>query len=87
MSVLDRRVQILVNPEQYAELEREAQRTGRSVASLIRQSIADHLAGLRSSRAAAGGRLLRSADPVSDAQEDWDATKSAMEQELAGKLP
>jgi hypothetical protein len=87
MSTLDRRVQILVNPEQYAELEREARRSGRSVASLVRQSIDDHLAGLRSSRSAAGERLLRSADPVSDAQEDWDMTKGAIERELRGKLP
>lgn len=87
MSVLDRRVQILVNPEQYSELEREARRTGRSVASLIRQSIDDLLAGLRSSRASAAERLLRSADPVSDSQEDWDATKQALERDLAGILP
>jgi len=86
MSVLDRRVQILVNPEQYSELEREARRTGRSVASLIRQSIDDHLAGLRTSRSAAAERLLLSADPAGDQQEDWDDTKSAMEQDLTGKL-
>jgi hypothetical protein len=87
MSGLDRRVQILVDPDQYAELEREAHRTGRSVAAVIRQSITDYLLGLRSSRSAAGERLHRSADPVTDAQDDWAATKTAMERDLAGKLP
>ena len=87
MSVLDRRVQILVNPEQYAELEREAQRAGRSVASLIRQSIDDHLAGQRSSRSAAAERLLSSADPVGTQQDDWETTKEALERDLSRKLP
>jgi hypothetical protein len=87
MPGLERRVQILVDPEQYAELEREAHRTGRSVASVIRQSITDHLGGLRSGRSAAGERLLRSADPVTDVQEEWATTKAAMERDLAGKLP
>jgi hypothetical protein len=87
MSVLERRVQILVEPEQYSELEREAARTGRSVASLIRESIADHLAGLRSSRSAAAERLLASADSTGTPEDDWGVTKAAMEQELDGKFP
>lgn len=86
MSVLERRVQILVEPEQYSELEREAARTGRSVASLIRESIADHLASLRSSRSAAAERLLASADSVDSPADDWVVTKAALEQELIGKL-
>ena len=87
MSVLERRVQILVNPEQYGELEREAARTGRSVASLIRESIDDHLAGMRSSRSAAAERLLLSADSVASPEDDWAVTKAALEQELIGKIP
>jgi len=86
MSVLERRVQILVDPEQYAELEREAARTGRSVASVIRESIADHLAGLQSSRSAAAERLLVSADSVDSPADEWADTKVAIEQELVGKL-
>ena len=87
MSGLERRVQLLVDPQQYSELEREAARTGRSVASLIRESIADHLAGLRSSRSAAADRLLASADSIDSAEDDWVVTKAALEQELIGKLP
>lgn len=86
MSVLDRRVQILVEPEQYSELEREAARVGRSVASLIRESIADHLAGLRSSRSAAAERLLASADSTDGPKDDWVVAKAALDQELVGKF-
>lgn len=87
MSGLDRRVQILVSPDQYADLEREAVRTSRSVASLIRESIDDHLAGLRSHRSGAAERLLASADSLDSPADDWAVTKLAMEQELIGKFP
>ena len=86
MSTLERRVQILLDPKQYAQLEREAVRTGQSVAAIIRESIADRLAGSRSSRSAAARRLLLSADSVDSPEDDWSMTKSALEQELIGKL-
>lgn len=87
MSLLERRVQILIDPQQYSELEREAARTGRSVAYLIRESITDPLAGLRSSRSAAAERLLASADSLDSPEDDRVVTKAALEQELIGKLP
>jgi len=88
MSVLDRRVQILLDPVQYAQLEREAARQGQSVAAVIRESIADRLAAARSSRSAAADRLLSSADsPGSSPEDDWPITKDALERDLIRKLP
>jgi hypothetical protein len=87
MSVLDRRVQILVDPEQYAALEREAARTGRSVAAVIRLSIDEHLAGASPVRAAAAQRLLGFVDPDAPPGDDWSETKAAMARQLIDKLP
>lgn len=39
MSVLTRRLQILIDEERYARLEREARRSHRSVAAAIREAI------------------------------------------------
>lgn len=77
MSVLDRRVQVLVNPEQFAALELEAARTGRSVAAVIRLSIDEHLAGASPARAAAA-RLLAFANPDAPSGNEWSETKIAM---------
>ena len=87
MSTLKRRVQILLDPHQYAQLEREAARRGQSVAAVIRESITQRLDDDRSGRAAAGRRLLMSADSVDSPGEDWSVIKAEMEQELVGKLP
>ena len=85
--VLDRRVQILLSPEQYSQLEREAARTGQSVAAVIRESITDHLSGSTSGRSAAAQRLLQAVEPAQSPADDWATTKSALEHELVGKLP
>lgn len=78
---LDRRVQILLEARQYEVLEREARRTGTSVASLIRAALDRvYLAG-DSNRADAGRRLL-AAEPMP--VEDWETMKMAMLDELAG---
>jgi hypothetical protein len=87
MSVLDRRAQILVNPEQYAALEREASRTGQSVAAVIRLSIDEDLAGASSARAVATRRLLGPLDPGAQPGDDWSEIKSAMAGQLIDKLP
>jgi hypothetical protein len=86
MSLLERRVQILVDAELYAQVEREAVRTGRSVAAVIREAIAVRLASSDSVRGAAAQRLLASADPTSAAGEDWEQAKDAMRHELTTKL-
>ncbi len=85
MSTLDRRVQILVRPDDYRQLEREAVRTGQSVAALIREAIAARLGAGGTAKASAAAQLLASVD--SGAAVSWSAAKSALERELAAKLP
>jgi hypothetical protein len=87
MSVLDRRVQILLDPAQYADVEREAARTGRSVAAVIREAIAARLASGEAARSAAAARLLQSADSDDAVGEDWEQSKAALEGSLGSKLP
>lgn len=84
---LDRRVQVLLDPKQYLAVEREAARSGQSVAAVIRDSIARRLAAGDSARAAAARRLLASADTTDPAGEDWADSKAALEGELTAKLP
>jgi hypothetical protein len=71
-----RRVQILVEPEQYAQLEREADRRGGSVASVIRDAI-DRLLpdGPAMTRTEAADVLLDAAPVPVD---DWDKMKDEL---------
>jgi predicted transcriptional regulator len=84
MSTLERRVQILLDKEQYAQVEREAKRTQQSVAAVIRQAISERLATHESVRAAAARRLLETADRGQG--EDWATAKAAMESRLSDKV-
>lgn len=86
MSVLDRRVQLLLDPEQYEQLEREAARTGRSVAAVIREAIGARLTRSGGTRAAAAQRLLRVADADAAPADEWLEVKSALTAALDGKL-
>ncbi len=76
---LDRRVQLLIDPEQYAQIEVEAARDGKSVAAVIREAITARLAKTGQRRAAAAQRLLNSADPVTASALDWTTEKAAIE--------
>lgn len=84
MSTLDRRIQILVDKDQYAQVEREAKRTKQSVAAVIPQAISERLAAHESVRAAAAERLLASADKGRG--ENWSAAKDEIESALSAKL-
>jgi hypothetical protein len=85
MSLLERRVQILLDPVQYDEVQREAARTGQSVAAVIRDAITARLTSRDAVRAAAAANLLERVDDLE--AEDWQVTKSALEDDLAAKLP
>jgi Ribbon-helix-helix protein, copG family len=85
MSVLERRVQILLDPTQYEQVQREAARTGKSVAAIIRDAITDRLTSRDAVRAAAAASLLASVDESAD-EEDWQVTKAALDDELAAKM-
>lgn len=58
MAVLQRRLQILLDQERYDALAGEAQRTGRSVAAIIREAIDVRFARGQAQRAAAIDRFL-----------------------------
>lgn len=72
MATLTRRLQILLDEERYARLERAAARRGAPVAALVREAIDRMFATQESDRRAAGTRLLQAPPmPV----EDWDKMK------------
>ena len=87
MSALERRVQILLDPQQYLAVEREAARSGQSVAAVIRDAIETRLASRDSARAAAARRLLESADAPTGQGEDWALSKVVLDEAIAAKLP
>jgi hypothetical protein len=62
MSMLDRRVQLLLNQRQYGKVALEAKRRGTSVAAVIREAI-EHLPDDASRRRAAGDAIL-AAEPM-----------------------
>jgi hypothetical protein len=84
---LDRRVQLLLDRQQYHQVELEAARSGQSVAGVIREAIESRLASGAVRRAAAAERLLASADPESEPGEDWEHAKAAHDAALRAKLP
>lgn len=63
MALMSRRLQILVDDERYARLEREADRRGSSVATLVREAIDASFPADGPSRADAA-RLLLDAGPL-----------------------
>lgn len=81
MSVLERRVQILVEREQYARLEKAAAKQSRSVASLIREAIAEYLGGGQDARSAALDWLLAQ-EPDSGPGQAWEDARRHLEDAL-----
>ncbi len=82
MSVLDRRVQLLLDQERYAALEREAQASHRSVAAVIREAIDARLDHGAAARRAAARRFLASVDPDDAPAVDWEVEKAAIENDM-----
>ncbi|HVL98515.1 MAG TPA: hypothetical protein VM324_04400 [Egibacteraceae bacterium] len=80
MAELVRRLQILLDDERHARLEREAKRTGAPVAALVRHAIDRVYPPDQSDRQAAVHRLLAASPmPV----EDWAVMKQQMRDELS----
>jgi len=69
---MTRRLQILVDDERYAMLERESQRTGRPVAELIRDAVDERYAMDPNTRRQAYERVL-AAEPMP--VDDWAVMK------------
>lgn len=81
MSTMTRRLQILIDESRYELLERESQRTGRSIAELIRESV-DAVYGLdrTARRSALESILAEEPMPV----DDWEIMKQDMMDSLSG---
>ena len=82
MPTLERRVQVLFDPDEYALLESAARQAQRSVASIIRESVHRTLAQPVSARQIALGRLFDRADSApAQPVGDWEAVKAGFERE------
>lgn len=80
MATLERRVQVLFDPAEYAELEAEAAANHQSVGALIREAVGDRLDRRRRSSREALERLFASGDEApTKGPIDWDAEKDAFE--------
>lgn len=87
MATLERRVQLLLDPDRYEALQREARTTHRSVAAVIRESIDERLDRGGRAREAAVQRLLELADRNKDeAPLEWDDTVDELERTLTDTL-
>jgi len=82
MATLDRRVQVLFDPAQYAALEAEAAAQRQSVAAVIREAVGERLLTRRTTQQEALARLFTRADenPVTEPI-DWAVEKNSFERE------
>ena len=93
VSLLERRLHLLLDQDRYALVAGEAERTGRSVAAVIREAIDQALAGGGAvseldTRAAAARRLLeRAAGQDLGPEEDWEDIRAAMDDRVDQLAP
>ncbi len=76
-----RRLQILLEPEQFERLERISEESGASIGSLVRKAVDRYYPGQALIKEAAIERLL-SSEPVP--MEDWEIEKDRMVDEMWG---
>lgn len=81
MATLQRRVQILFDPAQYALLEEEAARERSSVAAVVREAVDDRLKRRRGSKADALARLMKRAGENPVPMSDWATEKDDLDRE------
>ncbi|WP_448072707.1 ribbon-helix-helix protein, CopG family [Georgenia yuyongxinii] len=87
MSRLGHRLQVLIDAERYARLEREAAQSGRSVGAIVRDAIDIRYDAGFAARAAAGRRLIADFVTTADPEPDWAESKAALVADLDAKLP
>lgn len=87
MSTLERRLQILLDQERYSKVEEEAERSGRSVAAVIREAIDVRFEPGAAVRSAAAVEFLAMTEGSAEAAEDWADVKAAMAADLARRVP
>lgn len=77
---------MMIDHDRYRLLQREAERTGHSVAAVIRLAVDRLLAAGPSVRSAAAASLLDSAHPTTEPAVEWSEVKQTLEAALAAKL-
>jgi hypothetical protein len=88
MATLQRRVQILFDPLQYAALEEEAAATKQSVAAIVREAVADRLDRRRRSKREAFERLISRSEAADvPAPIDWEKEKDEFERSSLADIP
>ena len=86
MSVMERRLQLLLDRQRYALVEREARASGRSVAAVIREAIDVRFADDVTLRQAAARRLLDAHAAPEGVEPDWSEVKADYEAEQGGRF-
>lgn len=88
MPTLERRVQVLFDPAQYAALEREAAAERQSVASVIREAVDERLNRRRSDKHAALERMFARADERPESVPvNWADERASFERDSLRDLP
>lgn len=80
MSLLERRLQVLLDADRFARLEAESRSTGKSVGSIVRGAIDLHFAAEDAVdvRAAAAARLLAATEQPVGVEPEWRESKAAL---------
>lgn len=86
MSVMERRLQLLLDQERYDRVAREAESSNRSVAAVIREAIDTRFPSEAERRSEALRRFL-SYPPDEGPAEDWADIKAAIEADIERRYP
>jgi len=78
MSLMERRLQLLLDRHRFSLVEAEAARTGRSVAAVIREAIDWRFSSDASVRMSAARQLLAMSEDPEGEEPDWAESKTAM---------
>lgn len=88
MSMMEKRLQILLDEERYRRITAEADASGRSVAAVVRQAIDVCYPPTTPERLAAGRRLVAAAEANAEgAEPDWEDVKRDLAADLEARLP
>lgn len=86
MSVMEKRLQLLLDAERYEQVSEEARQSGRSVAAVIREAIDVRFQGRddEARRRAAAVALLAMTEDNADREvgQDWSEIKRALDDDL-----
>ena len=79
---MERRLQLLLDQQRYALVEKEARASGRSVAAVIREAIDLRFDSSTERRSRAAALLLEGTAVPAGVEPDWADSKAALEDDL-----